>query len=219
MSIGEVERRTVPRLNKKLLSRQRSTELILDCALKLVVQKGFREMTVEQVAEAASLTKGAVYHYFQSKEDLLLAVLNQIEKDSIHVLPKAETPRSAADAVVHFIHTQANQAFRHPDRFLFLIVLLADFSTLGEKVGQKVDGVFTRIRKALEDIIKRGREAGEFSCLMPEQDIALFFIATFCGNVLQWHRSGRKRKVGAALVRGVRLSVLGLVGVKVGERG
>jgi len=48
----------------------------MEAALSTFSTCGFRATTLEQVAEAASVTKGAIYHYFEGKEDLLLKSMN-----------------------------------------------------------------------------------------------------------------------------------------------
>lgn len=48
---------------------------LLDAAQRLMLAKGFPATTVEEICEAAGLTKGSFFHYFASKEDLGKAVL------------------------------------------------------------------------------------------------------------------------------------------------
>lgn len=45
---------------------------LLDAALEVFSRQGYRATRLEQVAEAAGVTKGAIYHYFATKEELLL---------------------------------------------------------------------------------------------------------------------------------------------------
>jgi AcrR family transcriptional regulator len=51
----------------------RSAEL-MDAALEVFARNGYRNTRLEQVAEAAGVTKGTIYHYFDTKEALLLSV-------------------------------------------------------------------------------------------------------------------------------------------------
>lgn len=50
---------------------------ILDAALNLFVEKGFRATTMEDIAKAAGVTKGTPYLYFQNKEDIFKEVIRQ----------------------------------------------------------------------------------------------------------------------------------------------
>ena len=52
-------------------------------AVRLFASRGYANTSLEDVATAAGFTKGAVYYYFKSKENLLLSVLHAIEERSI----------------------------------------------------------------------------------------------------------------------------------------
>lgn len=56
----------------------RALELI-DAALRVFAQKGYRNARLDDVADAAGVTKGAIYHYFDTKEALLRAVIEHYQ--------------------------------------------------------------------------------------------------------------------------------------------
>lgn len=202
------------RPNKKQVSRERSTERILDSALKLFVRRGYVDTTIDDIAEASDLTKGAVYHYFGSKEELLLELLARIEHESMQVTDEAFSEGlSATDKLVRYLHRQAVKAVERPDSLLFVVTLSANLASVSERVRQQVDAIHGRLAKAFERIIREGVKSGEFRPPISERDLSLFFIAIYSGNVLQWHRSGRQPKVGRALVRALRIAILSILGV------
>jgi len=47
-------------------------------ALDLFASQGYATTSVQQIVEAAGVTKGAMYHYFQSKDDLLFAIYDRM---------------------------------------------------------------------------------------------------------------------------------------------
>jgi len=52
-------------------------EKLLEAAQRLMLAQGFPATTVDEICEAAGLTKGSFFHYFESKEDLGKAVLDR----------------------------------------------------------------------------------------------------------------------------------------------
>jgi AcrR family transcriptional regulator len=52
---------------------------LLEAALRVFAQKGYRTARLDDVAEAAGVTKGAIYHYFDTKEALLLRVIEHYQ--------------------------------------------------------------------------------------------------------------------------------------------
>lgn len=56
--------------------RTEKKQLILDAALKLFSEKGYENASISQIAKEAGISKGLVYNYFESKESLLVSILN-----------------------------------------------------------------------------------------------------------------------------------------------
>jgi AcrR family transcriptional regulator len=61
---------------KTLTKSENTIAKILAAAASLFVAKNYAEVTVEQIAEAARVSKGALYHHFASKEELYLALMH-----------------------------------------------------------------------------------------------------------------------------------------------
>ncbi|MFI2102596.1 TetR/AcrR family transcriptional regulator [Isoptericola sp. NPDC019693] len=53
-------------------------ERVTAAALDLFATQGYATTSVQQIVEAAGVTKGAMYHYFQSKDDLLFAIYDRM---------------------------------------------------------------------------------------------------------------------------------------------
>jgi AcrR family transcriptional regulator len=207
---------TAPRArpNKKQASRERSIKKIMDSALRLFVRQGYAHTTIDEIADASGLTKGAVYHYYGSKEDLLLELLGRIERESMEVTEDAYGEgTSAAEKFVRYLHKQAANAAARPDNLLFVVTLTTDQAGISGRVRKQVDAIHRRLAKGFEDIIREGIKSGEFRSRISERELSLFYIAVYSGNVLQWHRQGRQPQVGEALVRALRISVLSILGV------
>lgn len=57
--------------------RHEKKQLIMDTALELFAASGFENTTINQIARKAEISKGLLYNYFTSKEELLEAILNK----------------------------------------------------------------------------------------------------------------------------------------------
>src|ERR1700733_12287314 len=56
---------------------------ILDAATQVFLRHGFRRSSIEQAAEAAGLTRQALYHHFKSKEALFRAVIELLYDNAL----------------------------------------------------------------------------------------------------------------------------------------
>jgi AcrR family transcriptional regulator len=59
----------------RAMSKARTRQRLLDEAERLFRERGYAATSLEQIAEAADVTKGAIYGHFSSKEDLLLSAI------------------------------------------------------------------------------------------------------------------------------------------------
>jgi AcrR family transcriptional regulator len=109
---------------KKAMTRQR----LLDAAAIVFGRKGVAAASLDDVAEVAGLTKGAVYSNFASKEDLIFAVLQQRlgePSDAIapginESLPQDEQASIAGQQFMHLVDTQRDAYLLELEFLLYL---------------------------------------------------------------------------------------------------
>ena len=138
---------------------------ILNAARKLFFEKGFRYVTVENIARKAELSKGSIYLYFRSKEEIYTQILlNDIDKFNKKSSLIFQNGKSAAELVMDFAFTYVD--FFLNDRELFRIMMTFMLHTedmnLAETVNQHIIEVTNNTVKIIETILQQGIEKGEF---------------------------------------------------------
>lgn len=115
-------------VRRRLTQSQRRAQTrsrVLDAAATVFAQRGFSASTVDEIAEAAGVSKGAVYYSFASKDDLFLALLD--ERVGQRVGAMRATPESPS------LQAQAEYAatgfFADLDREKAWVPLLLEFLT------------------------------------------------------------------------------------------
>jgi len=93
---------------------------IVDAAITVFRRQGFRRSSIEQAAEAAGLTRQALYHHFKSKEALFRAVIERLYEDAFaaETAAIAATERSGgslADVIVAAVTAKLGQLARSLD--------------------------------------------------------------------------------------------------------
>ncbi|MBQ9490337.1 MAG: TetR/AcrR family transcriptional regulator, partial [Lachnospiraceae bacterium] len=75
MGKNEIKEKTVnePKQKRSIETRNK----ILEVGSMLILQKGYHNVTTDDIARAAGLSTGIVYHYFKDKKDILLVALDQ----------------------------------------------------------------------------------------------------------------------------------------------
>jgi AcrR family transcriptional regulator len=101
-------------IERKEREKEQRREEILDAAQKIFFAKGLQTATMDEIAEAAELSKGTLYLYYKSKEDLYLAVhirgdnilADMFEKALSTGEPTVKLLANVADAYYEFFQTQ-----------------------------------------------------------------------------------------------------------------
>jgi AcrR family transcriptional regulator len=78
--------------------KERTREQLVDAALRLFTQRGYEETTIDEVVDAVEVSPRTFFRYFQSKEDVLVAWVDQFSDRVRHALaarPPDEEPYTA----------------------------------------------------------------------------------------------------------------------------
>jgi len=186
----------------KRKSSKKSIESLKSSAVKLFASRGYANTSLEDIANAAGFTKGAVYYHFKAKENLLLDMLQDIEARSIGIADPAVRALngSVADKVVLFNRLQARWASEYPDDLA--ILMLTSIESARDKpttVARRVTAIYSRIETLLSDIIEEGKRTGEIASAASVEDAVLGIVAIHDGNMLLWYRSGCHPVMGRKL--------------------
>lgn len=68
---------------RERLAAERRTR-ILEAAARIFAERGFHRTTTKDIAEVADVAEGTIYNYFGTKDDLLLALLDQMDEERRH---------------------------------------------------------------------------------------------------------------------------------------
>ena len=86
---------------KQAERRAATTEAILKAGRRLFGERGFAATTIDDIADAAQVAKGAVYHHFATKEAVFEAVFNSVSRDLVADIERAtESERDVLAAMV-----------------------------------------------------------------------------------------------------------------------
>src|SRR6185312_16264396 len=104
----------------------RSREAVLDAAERLMAEHGYEAATVSALVDEAGIPPSSIYHYFGSKEGVLLAVMERGAARFFEALPDIDRRvGSRADHLTTVVETIAETLGRHPDFLRILVVMAA----------------------------------------------------------------------------------------------
>jgi AcrR family transcriptional regulator len=129
----------------------KSRELVLDAAERVMAEHGFEAATLARVVAEAGIPMSSVYHYFGSKDGILLAVMERGADRFFADLP--DLTRRAGRPVQHLarvVSAVIGTLERHPDFLRLLIV----FSAQPPAGDGEIQAVVRRIREHALDLLR-----------------------------------------------------------------
>lgn len=139
-------------------------KLIIDKATEVFAAKGFKAVTMKDIVEACQISRGGLYLYYASTEEIFSDVVatadaeNDSEKAVENILEAA-----ASDLLLWFIKEQKQEILRKKNSLLCAKYEYAFFcKEKGDSKAAK-NGFETAVA-VLDNILKRGNNNGEFNC-------------------------------------------------------
>jgi len=173
-----------PRLTREQ-SRARTRERLLDAAGRVFARRGFHGASVEEVAEEAGHSKGAVYSNFTSKEDLFLTLLEQRCAQSIDRIATAfATEGSIEDRIARGAELLSCMVQEDRDDSL-LFVELWTYAARDAEVARRMAAMYEENRRRIAAVVAAQADEVGLALPAPAADIAAALVALNDGLVLQ----------------------------------
>lgn len=146
---------------------QLSRQIVMETAVRLFNRQGYDRTSMNDVAQACSITKAGLYHYYPSKEDIFLAGIAAGATILDAEVAAAGAGRGGADPLVTFI-SGYGRALSDP---VFRCLVLADKRALGAESGEAIHACKRRHQHQLEQLL---RDSGRTAADARELALAVF---------------------------------------------
>ncbi|KXA89715.1 hypothetical protein AKJ62_02485 [candidate division MSBL1 archaeon SCGC-AAA259D14] len=158
-------------------------EEILDTALEIIHEDGYKDLTVRNIADRIGISEPAIYRHFDKKEEIVRGLAERVfRKDCSR--PDLESCENLHDLLRDILRDQFEMLEENPHvtSVLFQSQIFREYP--------EVEELFIDHRKEKEDylkeIVKRGQEKGFFSKDVDEEVFALLFMGAVRMSVLKW---------------------------------
>jgi AcrR family transcriptional regulator len=130
----------------------KSRELVLDAAERVMAEHGFEAATLARVVEEAGIPMSSVYHYFGSKDRILLAVMERGADRFFADLPDlSRRSGRPAQHLARVVSAATGTLERHPDFLRLLIVFAAQPPAAGDG---EIQAVVCRVREHALELLR-----------------------------------------------------------------
>jgi len=149
---------------------------ILDAAQRLVYTKGYEQMSIQDLLAEVQISKGAFYHYFLSKQDLMEGMIERMASQGINLMTPIvdDVHLDARQKMLRLFDFAARWKAARKEVLLTLVkVWYADENALLRQKSQAA--LLPRIIPLITRIIRQGNDEGVFHTTFPEQTCEIVF--------------------------------------------
>jgi AcrR family transcriptional regulator len=143
--------------------RAKTRRRILTAAVKLFARKGYASTSTQEIAREVGMTTGALYWNFETKEDLLAAVLDHLFETTFAELLRPGDGILREDPVATFrtmIARVARVAAANHDAMVMIGVISAEASGTNRKVEKVLRQAYERLAQAVEPVFREANRIG-----------------------------------------------------------
>jgi AcrR family transcriptional regulator len=166
--------------------RQHQTRArLLDAAGQVFAGRGFHAATVDEVADAAGYTKGAVYSNFATKDELFLALLDQRVAAQLQQLEALDAIESSEELLAA-MRGRTEQEFAAARDFGVLMVEYSLYAMRNPAAQAELAKRYRQLRGRMAELITKRYARRGTAPPMPPEHLAALALATDAGLFLQY---------------------------------
>lgn len=173
----------------KIVNRDKKRSEIAQKAIAVLAKRGFQATTIQEIADAAGLGKGTIYHYFKTKEEILLVVSEQMfremERSFGAALLRINEPMEKLAALIE-------EALRLTEDLENLFIIYTELwlmNVRGDHSGDFVS-IMKRLHNDLKDLVARmieeGKKQGFWAKETDSDALANYLISSFDGVIAHY---------------------------------
>jgi AcrR family transcriptional regulator len=165
--------------------RQQTRARLLEAAGQVFTRRGFHAATLDEVAEAAGYTKGAVYSNFATKDELFLALLDERVAAQLRQL-KALYAIESSEELRAALRGRTEQEFAAARDFGVLMVEFSLYAMRNPAAQAALGERYRQLRGRLAELIAKRYARHQTAPPMPPEHLAALALATDAGLFLQF---------------------------------
>lgn len=156
-------------------------------AMELFAKRGFGNVTVEDITEAADVGKGTFFNYFQTK-DHVFGVMAEIQLGKVReAMAHAETGTESTEAILRRLFSRIAE---EPGRSADLTRALISSVSASDKVRGIMSDRMAEGRQMLARVLELGQGRGEVSRDLKKSEMAIACQQSVLGTMLLWSLRG-----------------------------
>lgn len=171
--------------NKKITKGEETQQNILESAARLFIENGYAATTTRQITDELGMTRGILYNYYRSKEEIFEAVIEKMHP-WLQIIPVVE--EAEGNTINEFVHHAATLLVQRWDQNPGYTRL--HFIELVEFKGQHLSTLFQEVFTGMVEILKEKVKKNQSLAGIPVAALSRSLLGLFFGYLMGDRFSG-----------------------------
>jgi AcrR family transcriptional regulator len=177
----------MPKTKKEHQSEKSRTAIIL-ATMDLISKHGFNGTTVDKVAAEAGLSKGSIFWHFSTKENLFLAVIEEIRDALLKSLPVGQQKDlPSRERISRLLDNYGDLIETDCSRCIDLTVLIIEMVETNPQLADTLRDLFADLADILFSLLEEGKKKGEIEASLDSQMTAYAIVGNLQGMTVQYY--------------------------------
>ena len=176
------------------LPKEERQSQIMEAAMKVITLKGFSSARIDDIVNEAGLSKGAIYHHYEGKKDLFLALIDHWETQTFpDFYSRNGKERSASDTLIDFSE-EIIKVFKTRSYVFQVEVEFWSLANQDDEIRKRSQELYEKIINLFELVIIKGIREKEF-IKVDTRITAIYILSVFQG--INWFCIFKDNKINA----------------------
>jgi len=187
-----------------MTSRQ---EEIINKSIEIIATRGIQGLTIKNLSKEIGISEPAIYRHFESKTDILLAILNKFDEILSFMDVPLHDKKLSSVRKLEFLFSQIIELFTIEPSHISVIFSEEVFRN-EEVLKNKIVGIMDKKRAFIDTIITEGQKKGEIRDDIDHHTMALIVMGSLRFMVKQWDLKNQHENLdreGKKLIKGLKL--------------
>ena len=179
---------------KEIKVKESAKLQILDAAMHVFVKSGYSKTTMDDIVAHSGLSKGAIYHYYSSKKDLFLSLIDYWENYFFKNIIDKDLSSSSSEDLLREITADVIKTFKTKKHVFLAELEFWSLSNHDLDVRKRTTSLYVKLIDLFKKVIKKGIDENVFKKV--DLDVASLSVMTALQGVI-WFSIFEKTNISA----------------------
>ncbi len=161
---------------------------IIDVSINIIAKNGIQKLTIKNISQSLGISEPAIYRYYDSKMDILLAILAHFKNNAKLAFEKINAVQESAIGQIELLFCSHFKQFTS-NPALASVIFSEEIFQNDQCLSDEVSSIMQLNQNTISKIIESGQQKNEIRSDIPEKQLSLLIIGALRLIVTRWRLS------------------------------